>query len=179
MILRTTSPIPKGRKPGFLSSGIRRHAINASMLLHSSVHSWRVIIANSWHRSSLNVPYILLLHSSFLQAYASRPDGPAAPLVLCEASRIELASISSKTTECTDWSIGPLSRALESASLPSGCFSCISFMVLSFRSRTPDDVSLFESRRIAWLTFPCLISTLNCLRVCWPLAFDLLETMRF
>ena len=97
VILLTTSQMPIGRTPGRLSRAINQQAKKGANVDGCTywVHSRRARRAREWHNSSeasLNV------QQSLLQPCASRPDGPAAPLVCLAAWRIRSASMHSKIT---------------------------------------------------------------------------------
>ena len=81
VIRRSSSPIPIGLNPGFLSSGINLHARKAVKDSGSSITSVARIFAKlaiDLHRSNPEFPNvfdpIILFHSS-----ASSREGPAAP----------------------------------------------------------------------------------------------------
>ena len=98
-ILRNVSPMPIGRKPGFLLSGIRRLARKASsdMLFSMLVHRCFVIFASDAHRSFDSV-LKLFEQRIRLQPSPSSPEGPAPPFVLNADCRIISPSISSNLT---------------------------------------------------------------------------------
>ena len=78
MILHGTSPTPIGLTPGHLSSGIRRHATKALSPLGLTlvVAMRRPTLASVVHRL---LEADLKEEQSLLHAYASSPEGPAAP----------------------------------------------------------------------------------------------------
>ena len=98
MMRRAVSPMPMGWTPGFLLRAIKRLAINGAMLVGStrSVHIRFATKVSDWHRSweaDLNEVHSLC-HPS-----ASRPVGPAAPLVCIAADLIMAAFSDSNKTK--------------------------------------------------------------------------------
>ena len=87
-IRRTTSQIPIGRTPGFLSKGINRQARKASKPCGSteSVQRRRAHLANAEQRS-LECRWKPVQIRR--QPAASMPDGPAEPCVLSAAARMD------------------------------------------------------------------------------------------
>ena len=80
IILLTTSQMPIGRTPGFLSSAIRLQDVNGARPSGStkSLQIRRVRSARELHRS---LEADLKDEHNLLHPLASTPDGPAAPLV--------------------------------------------------------------------------------------------------
>ena len=93
-IRRNISSVPIGRRPGFLSKGIKRQVKNSSNdgQRLSAVHSFLITSAMVLHKSVELVPNCfvikILLHPS-----ASSPGGSAPPLVLTAALFTKSASI--------------------------------------------------------------------------------------
>ena len=121
MIRLAVSPMPMGRTPGVLSRAMRRQASSGEMDFGSTsaVHILLAVEASELHRlvdAPLNEVHNLL------QSCASRPDGPADPVVFSTAERIALASIDSKMTGCVSEGVeGRMQWALALwQSLPSG-----------------------------------------------------------
>ena len=113
-----TLPIPTGRSPGFLSRGINLHASNNSNNDNRSsvVQSFSMTLANVLHKSFQLLPNWFDVKILF-QPSASRPEGPAAPLVLSIAFFTLSASI--------EWNlIGWISSSI-SGSNTSGCASAV------------------------------------------------------
>ena len=89
------SPIPMGPTPGFLFNAMSQQDNNGDKILGSmySVHRRLAHSASDWHRAlDADLKEVLSLR----QALASRPEGPAAPLVLRAHDLITEASIASK-----------------------------------------------------------------------------------
>ena len=105
------SPIPIGRTPGFLFRAIRRLARRGAILFGStnSVHKRRAVRAMEWQSSN---EADLKDVQSRLQLRASRPDGPAAPLVCRAADLIVVTSIDSKRTGWTSRGLSPSYRRI-------------------------------------------------------------------
>ena len=129
MIRLAVSPMPMGRTPGVLSRAMRRQASSGEMDFGSTsaVHILLAVEASELHRlvdAPLNEVHYLL------QSCASRPDGPADPVVFSTAERIALASIDSKMTGCVSegvevrmqWALAlcPVGCLLTSTSLTDG-----------------------------------------------------------
>ena len=85
IILLWTSPMPIGLTPGRLSRGINLHATKALRWsgLTQVVHKRFPTLARAEQRSLEDLKEL----QSLLQAWASRPDRPAAPLVFRAAFR--------------------------------------------------------------------------------------------
>ena len=85
-IPRNISPIPIGKRPGFLSKGINRHAKNGSNDGErlSAVHSFLMTSAMALH-ISVELVWNCFVIKTLLHSSASSPDGPAPPLVLTAA----------------------------------------------------------------------------------------------
>ena len=79
---RNVSPVAIGQRPGFLSKGIKQHAINASNdgARLSAVYSFLMASAISVHKSMGLLPNYY--HQDSFPPSASSPDGPAPTLVL-------------------------------------------------------------------------------------------------
>ena len=92
MILLEVSQIPIGLTPGHLFSAINRQARKADRPLGSLKDVQRLLanMAIELHRSQ-EAEWKDVQRR--LQQYASSPEGPAAPLVLRAAERIQLAYI--------------------------------------------------------------------------------------
>ena len=122
MILLGTSPTPIGLTPGHLLSGMRREAINAlspsglTVVLYSNV---RLTPASAVHEL---LEADLKEEQSLFQAYASRPEGPAAPWV-CRAVCLMASASRPLNKMGLTGSGSPLRREQASGSLPKGCFS--------------------------------------------------------
>ena len=97
MIRLAVSHTPIGRTPGFLSSGMRRHAISACRGVGStySVQRRRVAAARALQRD-VDAPWKALQMRR--QPLASIPDGPADPSVRSAAWRMESPLIFSNST---------------------------------------------------------------------------------
>ena len=90
--------MPKGRTPGFLLRAIKQLAINGAMLVGStrSVHRRFATEASDWHRSwEADLKVVHSLH----HPSASRPEGPAVPLICRAADLIMVAFSDSNKTE--------------------------------------------------------------------------------
>ena len=74
-ILRKISPTPMGRKPGFLSSGIKRHVRNTSREVEC------LLVLKVLHKSVELFPKLVDVNKCF-QPSLSIPEGPAPPWVL-------------------------------------------------------------------------------------------------
>ena len=113
---------PIGLTPGHLSSGIRRHAVNA---LSPSVLTLVVVI--QWPELASAVQRLLEAElkeeQSLLQACASNPEGPGAPWVWRAACLMASASKPIKY-DGIDWFMLTIKEgARNSGSLPWGCLS--------------------------------------------------------
>ena len=119
MIRLAVSPMPMGRTPGHLSRAISLQARKGASPRGSRCEMQRRFAksASAWHRSS---EAVLKAVHNLLQAWASNPDGPAAPLTLSEVERIRRASMLSKMI---GWSsvTGPSKVASGEAGWPGGC----------------------------------------------------------
>ena len=123
MIRRGTSPIPIGLTPGHLSNGRRRQATKALRAsgLTREVQSLRPTAAREEQRS---LEADLKEEHRRRQANASRPERPAAPLVLSEAFEIRSALRLSKMMELgipDCWSSGR--RISGEGAVLAGCLS--------------------------------------------------------
>ena len=158
--------MPIGLTPGSLSRGISLHATKALRWsgLILSVHKRLPILARAELRSLEDLKEL----QSLLQACASRPDRPAAPLVFKAAFRIASALRFSKRIGFTG--VGRLcNKQFIGAGFPGGCFPTrISRVVrdesgleesgiTSSRPRTPPGEE-DESNLRALFTFPVDIS---------------------
>ena len=96
VIRRNISPIPTGRRLGFLSKGIKRHAKNDSNDGErlSAVHSFLMISGMALPKSVELVPSCFVIRI-LLHISASSPDGPAPSLVLTAVLFTKSASIAS------------------------------------------------------------------------------------
>ena len=127
MILLGTSPTPIGLTPGHLLRGMRRQATNAL-----SPSGLTVVLAMRRPTPASAIHKLLEAdlkeeHSLF-QAYASRPDGPAAPWVCRAVCLMASASRPSNVMGLTG-SGSPSRREQASGSLPMGCFSLSTSLV--------------------------------------------------
>ena len=97
MMRLAVSLIPIGRTPGFLSRAIRWLAKMGAMLVGSTRQVQRRFATEARDRQrSLDVD-LKEVHI-LLQAIASSPEGPAAPLICRAADLIRVASRDSKIT---------------------------------------------------------------------------------
>ena len=144
VILRRISPTPIGRRPGFLSGGMSRHAINASMETADtfSVQIFLIKLAIAFLRFTFVSPklfeYRTLLHQS-----ASIAEGPDPPFVLMAAFFIISSSIPANMIVWTSCGT-PVSKTLLrfffrcfsfnlfSVSLLSGGIPCCMLLVSNF-----------------------------------------------
>ena len=138
-ILLVVSQIPIGLIPGHLSSAINLHAKKGERESGSTneVQSLRASIAREW-QSSWEAEW-KEVHRR-LQLWASRPDGPAEPLVLSAADLIVPASTLSNRTGWTGGGSPTPIRAEGWMGRPGGCF----FLSVS---RTVGEEGLFGSER--------------------------------
>jgi len=174
MIRLNVSPIPIGRKPGFLLSGISRLERKASSESSVSMvmHRRFVILASDEHRSFDSV-LKLFEQRMRRQPSPSSPEGPAPPFVLNADCRIISPSISSNLTGCS--LIGEsLRRISGSAGSDGGCFCLRAFNVSVLRGRIPLLIFLLRSF-IAPLMLPFAIFLTNSCDISWMdncLTFD-------
>ena len=163
IILLWTSPMPIGLTPGRLSRGINLHATKALRWsgLTQVVHKRFPTLARAEQRSLEDLKEL----QSLLQAWASRPDRPAAPLVFRAAFRMASAFKFSKRIGFTGVGVSCNMLFVE-AGFPGGCFSTrisrvvrgeLESGITSSRSRTPPE-ELEESNLKALFTFPRDIS---------------------
>ena len=96
IIRRAVSPMHIGRIPGFLSGQKGDRDFGSTYDIHILLATW----AREWQRS-LDAP--LKDVQSLLQPCASKPDGPAEPVMFVAAEQMAVALIDSKTMECTSW----------------------------------------------------------------------------
>ena len=84
IILRITSPMPMGLKPGYLSKVINLHALYGSISsgFSSSVANFLAILVLVFETSTDCCPKCVKIH---LHSFASRPGGPCNPCVLMAA----------------------------------------------------------------------------------------------
>ena len=159
-----TSTISIGRRPGFLSSGINRHARNASKDADwfSMLKIFLITSANAFHRSRDLFPNCLDVKIHF-QPSASVSDGIESPWVLTAAFYTFSTSILSNLI---GWIVCSVSVSYISwyASFPSGCFTCSWFNFCPVKGKMPFFI-LSVRICIALLTFPLLISRENLLDI--------------
>ena len=120
IILLWTSPMPIGLTPGRLSRGINLHATKVLRWsgLTQVVHKRFPTLARAEQRSLEDLKEL----QSLLQAWASRPDRPAAPLVFRAAFRMASAFKFSKRIGFTGVGVSCNMLFVE-AGFPGGCFS--------------------------------------------------------
>ena len=163
-IRRNISPMPIGRRPGFLFKGITRHAKDGSNDGErlSAVHSFLMTSAMVLHKSVELVPNCfvikILLHPS-----AFSPDGPASPLVLTAVFLLSQQSTASNFIEGTCLG-SSVSKTCNSASFPCGFFCFNWFKVFGCNGRIPFCM-LSVNSFIALVTFPLRISRVNFLEI--------------
>ena len=103
-ILRSTSPTPIGRSPGFLLSGIKRFAVNASKLFSLPVFSRCMFVvhklftnsAKDFRRPNELDPNCFEANIQ-RQLSASNPEGPHPPFVFITAFNTNDSLMSSYT----------------------------------------------------------------------------------
>ena len=150
MMQQAVSLIPMGLTPGFLSRAIRRHASKGAIHFGSIrvVHKRLATSAREWQRLS---EAALKDVQSRLQVYASKPEGPAAPLVLKAMDLNRVASIASKVVGWTSGGTPGLSNSWWTGLL-CGC--------LLLRTSLTEVFSPLRSWR--WRTPPLPLSQSNC-----------------
>ena len=89
--------MPMGWMPGFLSRAMRWQAMSGAILAGSTISVLRRFAVKARERQGSDEAALKDVHS-LLHASASRPEGPAAPLVCSAAYLIASASIDSKRT---------------------------------------------------------------------------------
>ena len=129
-IQRNIFPIPIGRKPRFLSKGIKRIAKNTSNNDERLSAMCRFLMTspiavNKWNRCR-----------TVLLSFASDPDDPAATFVLTAALFTKSASIVSNVIGSTCFGVS-VSKTSNTAFLPCGCFCFNWFKVSQFSERIP------------------------------------------
>ena len=125
IILLWTSPMPIGLTPGRLSRGINLHATKALRWsgLTQVVHKHFPTLVRAEQRSLEDLQE---LSQSLLQAWASRPDMPAAPLIFRAAFRMASAFRFSRRIGFTGVGVSCNMLFVE-AGFPGGCFLTRSF----------------------------------------------------
>ena len=181
IILRSTSPIPIGLTPGFLSRRISRQLLYGIRVSDSSF--WVAI------RLAIAATVFLRLSEFFLKQVKillycaeSKPDGPCAPLVRRTAFSTNAASILSKTAGWKARGCCPVTRHCSFNEDVGGCFERRILKtslspILCFNGRTPPFSP--ASTRIAPETFPSFIISLKRLIGLGSLTFCLAAGFRF
>ena len=104
--------MPMGWMPGFLSRAMRWQAMSGAILAGSTISVLRRFAVKARERQGSDEAALKDVHS-LLHARASRPEGPAAPLVGSAAYLIASVSFDSKRTRWVSYgSSHPVERLI-------------------------------------------------------------------
>ena len=160
VILRRIYPTRIGRKPRFLSRGMRRHATDVSMETADtfSVQIFLIKLAVAFLRSTFALPK-LFEHRILLHLSASTAKGPDPPFALMVAFLIISSWILTNMIEWTSCGI-PVKKTLLLAFFDVGCFSFNLFSVSLVSGSIPSCMLLVSNFTTVFI-LPFFIYFLN------------------
>ena len=159
------SPAPIGRNPGFLSSRIKRLAVNVFKLLASPVSDICIFLiqilltkfGKDFRKSTDKEPNECEV--KILRQSTSKTEGPHSLFVFTVAFKTSSSLLSSKTTLCLDF-FRPYNKALLLTVLALTCFASNIFQVLSDSVEVPLLMLLVSNLKVPF-SFSFCINCLN------------------